>query len=123
LLPCPLAACSLGSSHSSGSAVIELSLRRQRIHRTVDGAKSALPLERARKAARARAGPSQPVPGSGRRARRSPSPDLLQAAVRGPSFAVREGGLEPPRPCGHWRLKPARLPIPPLARTRLDSSI
>src|SRR5690606_32352086 len=29
---------------------------------------------------------------------------------------VREGGLEPPRPCGHWHLKPARLPIPPLAR-------
>lgn len=29
---------------------------------------------------------------------------------------VGEGGLEPPRPCGHWHLKPARLPIPPLAR-------
>lgn len=29
---------------------------------------------------------------------------------------VRKGGLEPPRPCGHWHLKPARLPIPPLAR-------
>ena len=28
---------------------------------------------------------------------------------------VREGGLEPPRPCRHWHLKPARLPIPPLA--------
>src|SRR5699024_3489406 len=79
--------------------------------------------ERARKAARARAGPSQPVPGSGRRARRSPSPDLLQAAVRGSSFAVREGGLGPPRPCGHWHLRPARLPIPPLAPTRLDSRI
>lgn len=24
---------------------------------------------------------------------------------------VREGGLEPPRPCGHWHLKPARLPF------------
>lgn len=30
--------------------------------------------------------------------------------------SVREGGLEPPRPCGHWHLKPARLPIPPLAQ-------
>ena len=30
---------------------------------------------------------------------------------------VREGGLEPPRPCGHWHLEPARLPIPPLARS------
>ena len=29
---------------------------------------------------------------------------------------VGEGGLEPPRPCGHRHLKPARLPIPPLAR-------
>lgn len=23
-------------------------------------------------------------------------------------------GLEPTRPCGHWILSPARLPIPPL---------
>src|SRR6266513_4817920 len=23
---------------------------------------------------------------------------------------VREGGFEPPRPCGHWDLNPARLP-------------
>ena len=30
-------------------------------------------------------------------------------------FAVREGGVEPPRPCGHWNLNPARLPIPPPA--------
>ena len=33
---------------------------------------------------------------------------------------VREGGLEPPRPFEHWHLKPARLPIPPLARTQED---
>src|SRR5262245_7455567 len=25
-----------------------------------------------------------------------------------------KGGLEPPRACAHWLLKPARLPIPPL---------
>ena len=24
---------------------------------------------------------------------------------------MREGGLEPPRPCEHWHLKPARLPF------------
>lgn len=24
---------------------------------------------------------------------------------------VREGGFEPPRPGGHWHLKPARLPF------------
>ena len=28
---------------------------------------------------------------------------------------VRERGLEPPQPCGHYHLKVARLPIPPLA--------
>jgi hypothetical protein len=31
------------------------------------------------------------------------------------TFVVGEGGLEPPRGCPHWHLKPARLPIPPLA--------
>ena len=30
---------------------------------------------------------------------------------------VREGGLEPPHPFGHRNLNPARLPIPPLARS------
>ena len=28
-------------------------------------------------------------------------------------FMVPRRGLEPPRPLGHWYLKPARLPIPP----------
>lgn len=32
-----------------------------------------------------------------------------------PVPTVREGGVEPPRPCGHWNLNPARLPIPPPA--------
>ncbi len=31
---------------------------------------------------------------------------------------VRKRGLEPPRPCGHYPLKVARLPVPPLARVR-----
>ena len=31
-------------------------------------------------------------------------------------LVVSEGGLEPPRPCGHQPLKLARLPIPPLRR-------
>lgn len=30
-------------------------------------------------------------------------------------LSVREGGVEPPRPFGHWNLNPARLPIPPPA--------
>ena len=29
---------------------------------------------------------------------------------------VREAGVEPARPCEHWHLKPASLPIPPLAQ-------
>ena len=33
---------------------------------------------------------------------------------------VREGGLEPPHPFGHRHLKPARLPIPPLARVSAE---
>ena len=28
-----------------------------------------------------------------------------------PTREVGEGGLEPPRPCEHWHLKPARLPF------------
>ena len=31
---------------------------------------------------------------------------------------VRERGLEPPRPCGHYLLKVARLPVSPLARVQ-----
>ena len=31
------------------------------------------------------------------------------------SFLVREAGVEPARPCEHCHLKPASLPIPPLA--------
>ena len=41
---------------------------------------------------------------------RGTAPDrCLQRAGAVPS--VREGGLEPPRPFGHWHLKPARLPF------------
>ena len=29
---------------------------------------------------------------------------------------MREAGVEPARPCEHWHLKPASLPIPPLAQ-------
>lgn len=38
-----------------------------------------------------------------------------EASFKGPS-EVREGGLEPPH-LGHWYLKPARLPIPPLSQS------
>src|SRR5690349_23098718 len=36
------------------------------------------------------------------------APDLV---VRGPSFSVRKGGFEPPRPFGHCDLNAARLPF------------
>ena len=29
-------------------------------------------------------------------------------------LVVHEAGVEPARPCEHWHLKPASLPIPPL---------
>ena len=34
------------------------------------------------------------------------------------SFFMQEMGLEPTRHCCHRHLKPARLPIPPLLRTK-----
>ena len=36
---------------------------------------------------------------------------MTKAPSLGPSLLVREGGFEPPRPFGHWHLKPARLPF------------
>src|SRR6266536_5925639 len=45
-----------------------------------------------------------------------PSPTETKAPPGRGSIEVGEGGLEPPRPCGHRNLNPARLPIPPLAR-------
>ena len=44
-----------------------------------------------------------------RRSRRMPRPS---------SFFMQEMGLEPTRHCCHRHLKPARLPIPPLLRTK-----
>ena len=39
----------------------------------------------------------------------------VQQGFQNPLFSrVPEVGLEPTRPCGHWILNPARLPIPPL---------
>ncbi len=45
---------------------------------------------------------------------------LAEVGLRdsGTERSVSEGGLEPPRPCGHQPLKLARLPIPPLRPTR-----
>jgi hypothetical protein len=45
--------------------------------------------------------------------------DLLITYVRTFLFVPRTG-VEPARPCGHWSLKPARLPIPPSGRLRLQ---
>ena len=36
------------------------------------------------------------------------------------SSLVREVGVEPTRPCEHWHLKPASLPIPPLAHLAVE---
>ena len=47
-----------------------------------------------------------------------PKVEARAYAVTCENLLVGEGGLEPPRPYGHWHLKPARLPIPPLARVR-----
>ena len=52
-----------------------------------------------------------------RQKRPADQPDLT-----GPPPPVGEGGLEPPHPFGHRHLKPARLPIPPLARSAEGSS-
>ncbi len=38
-------------------------------------------------------------------------------------MSVREEGLEPSHPEGHRHLKPARLPIPPLARVLLEGIV
>src|SRR5690349_2719519 len=38
-------------------------------------------------------------------------------------FMVRKGGLEPPRPLGHWILSPARLPIPPLSHADIVKQV
>ena len=35
---------------------------------------------------------------------------------------VPRRGLEPPRPNGHWHLKPARLPIPPSGHINITIS-
>jgi hypothetical protein len=48
---------------------------------------------------------------------RHPTPAPLENAIgrmgRLMRSVVRRTGLEPARPCGHWLLRPARLPIPP----------
>ena len=57
--------------------------------------------------------------GSPNRGRRTKDPGLVFLGQgSNESRLVGEGGLEPPRPCGHRNLNPARLPIPPLARSR-----
>ena len=56
--------------------------------------------------------PGQALAGPGLPRRAGPE----RAPLRLLSRLVGEGGLEPPHPFGHRHLKPARLPIPPLAR-------
>jgi hypothetical protein len=42
------------------------------------------------------------------RTKKNPGKSMIS---RGSFDCVREGGFEPPRPFGHWHLKPARLPF------------
>ncbi len=39
---------------------------------------------------------------------------LAQGRISFHEILVRKEGVEPPRPCGHRILSPARLPVPPL---------
>src|SRR6478672_958319 len=41
---------------------------------------------------------------------------VCEDADSGEEGMVPGTGLEPARPCGHWLLRPARLPIPPSRR-------
>ena len=76
-------------------------------------------------AAEAEIGTAMEVSSSTRASCRRKRPPKPGENARTSSFAGRgsridwlvgEGGLEPPHPCEYWHLKPARLPIPPLAR-------
>ena len=68
-----------------------------------------------------RSSDSRVLQGAGRRAPTTPTDARSSRRQRAGSVYsgfVSEGGLEPPRPCGHQPLKLARLPIPPLRRDR-----
>ena len=51
------------------------------------------------------------------------NPQKRTSAKQMSFFVVREAGVEPARPCEHWHLKPASLPIPPLARGEMRCSL
>ena len=61
------------------------------------------------------AAPSIEIP-KGRAALRAAEPKTKGHPFGCPFVLVREAGVEPARPCEHWHLKPASLPIPPLAQ-------
>lgn len=57
-----------------------------------------------------------------------PSTDVLPAEsgpqiLRSQKRKLAKVGLEPTRPCGHWILSPARLPIPPRRLSCRDESL
>ena len=54
-----------------------------------------------------------------RRAERALGPRSPQKRTRLTSCPFLWSGVEPARPCEHWHLKPASLPIPPLAQVGL----
>ena len=61
------------------------------------------------------AAPSIEIPKGGA-ALRAAEPKTKGHPFGCPFVLVREAGVEPARPCEHWHLKPASLPIPPLAQ-------
>ena len=50
-------------------------------------------------------------PGRARVRARNDNTPVFAGVGSSNDWLVGEGGLEPPRPCGHWHLKPARLPF------------
>ncbi len=53
---------------------------------------------------------------------------LFDVEHRSPKHEVRRrmvapGRIELPRPCGHWILSPARLPIPPQGRDKSEVTL
>ena len=52
-----------------------------------------------------------------RRLCRRLAPGTRKSEDHSPLFLVPGAGVEPAQPCGHWCLRPARLPIPPSGRS------
>lgn len=96
----------LGQQSTTASAQLQWATRRLRSG--CDGAVTVGPTPRSSSP------PSDLRPSSHVRGAREKKKGGIAIAMP-PIPSVREGGVEPPRPFGHWNLNPARLPIPPPA--------